>query len=110
MAKATEDQVARDHAISRKKSNTPKKSLGLAQKWAVTKAVAQEYSATMLVILYVVNGVLASAILFDIVAAPQVIRHAVAALAIAYSAVGFVMFVNRGVKHQLAERKLKQGE
>lgn len=105
------DKIARDLAISRpKKASKPKKSFDLSGKWAVTKAVAQEYAATTLVILYVVNGLLASAILFDIVSAPQTVRHTVAALAIAYSAVGFVTFINRGVKHQLAERKLSKGE
>lgn len=101
-----QDQIKRDHAISRKKNI--KKSFGLRQKWEVTVAITQEYSATILVMLYIVNGLLASAILFDIVAAPKTVKFAVASLAIAYSAVGFVMFVNRGVRHQLAERKLKQ--
>lgn len=102
------DKFSRDLAISRKKTIKPKKSFDLSGKWNVTKAVTREYAATTLVIVYVVNGLLASAILFDIVSAPEVVRHAVAALAIAYSAVGFVMFINRGVKHQLAERKLNK--
>lgn len=105
------DQLARDHAISRKKPiKKTKRFAGLSQKWEITKAIAEEYAATSLVILYIVNGLAASAILFDIVQAPQSLEFAVAALAIAYSAVGFVMFVNRGVKHQLAERKLKREE
>lgn len=110
MSKATTQQIAKDHALSRRPAAKPAKSFGLREKWQITVALAQEYAATTLVILYVVNGVLASAILFDIVQAPQTVRFAVAALAVAYAAVGFVMFVNRGVKHQIAERKTQRGE
>lgn len=109
MALTKQEAFDRDHALSRKKSPA-KKSMRLREKWDISVAIAQEYSATVLVMLYIVNGILASAILFDIVVAPKSVRYMVSALAIAYSAVGFVMFVNRGVKHQLAERKAKREE
>lgn len=81
-----------------------KKKTGLKELFNAGVTLTKEYAATLLVVAYVVNGVLASAILFDIVNAPQAVKSFVGALSIAYSAVGFVMFINRGVKHQLAER------
>lgn len=103
----SDSQIERDHKISRKKpaKKAIKKSSNFSEGVKLALEVAKEYAETTLVILYIVNGFVASAILFDVVNSPERLNHAVAALSLGYSAIGFLMFISRGVKHQIAERK-----
>lgn len=104
--KATKEQQERDLRISRPANRPAKKSRFDFNFWEVVS----EYAATLWVVLYILSALIAGATLLDLVKTPEQVNQLVASLLIAYAAVSFLQFVNRGVKQQLAERKANKGE
>jgi len=76
----------------------------------VPKALAQavEYAETIMVLLYIFNGVAAFLILFGLVESSSLFNKAVGSLAFAFSVFALVAFVNKGVKHQSKSKKGKK--
>ena len=103
MGQATKEQQARDLRISRPtKKSTVKKSSNFAASFTL---VVKEYAMTVLVLLYILSAVIGGASWLGLVNAPKQLLQIVASLLIAYAAVAFVQFVNRGVKQQIAASK-----
>ncbi len=66
----------------------------------------QEYSERFFVLLFIVNGLATFLILFNwIENVSDTFRESVGALAFAFSAVALIMFINKGVRHQLVTKK-----
>lgn len=73
--------------------------------WKLASEIVREYSVTLLVLVYIVNGLATLLILFNQVDANEFHRHLVGATAFAYSFLALILFVNRGVKNQSKKGK-----
>jgi hypothetical protein len=73
---------------------------------AVSAAI--EYAETIIVLLYIFNGVAAFLILFDLVQTNRFFDRIVGSLAFAFSVFALVAFINKGVKHQSNSKKGKK--
>lgn len=102
MAKATKAQMERDLRISRPPKKVKPKG---PSKIAMAGSVTKEYAVTLSTILYILSALIGGAALLDIIEPSEQIKLLTASLLIAYAAVSFVQFTNRGVKHQLAEKQ-----
>ena len=70
--------------------------------------LAREYGETLFAMLFIVNGIAAALILFELVDASKGLVSLVAGLSVAYSAVAFTIVSNHGVKHQINQKKGKK--
>lgn len=67
--------------------------------------LAHEYAHTLFEMLFILNGLAAFLILFDLVDSTKLFRYGVGALALAFAGVAFASLSNHGVKYQIKAKK-----
>lgn len=67
--------------------------------------LANEYTKTLLEMVYIINGVAVFLLLFDLVDSSKPFRYAVGSIAVAFSVVAFATLSNHGVKNQTNVKK-----
>lgn len=78
------------------------------QRAAIIGKTILEYIETIIVILYIVNGVATFLILWGLVETSPTFNKLAGALAFAFSMFAFVAFINKGVKHETKSKKGKK--
>ncbi len=69
------------------------------------KDYATEQVTTLFILLYIVNGVAIFLILFGWVTPSDLVSKVIGAMALAYSIVGLLAYIQMGVKHQNNSKK-----
>lgn len=81
------------------------KSNPLKWNWNLVGQIIQEYAETFFLLLFIVNGVATSLIMFNWVEAGDKFKFAVGALAFAFSVLAMMYFTYLGVKHRISNKK-----
>ena len=86
-------------------ANTRKVYNPFSWNWKLVFETVRLYAETILVLLFIVNGLATFLILFNLVEANEFAKQLVGSVAFAFSAVGLIMITNRGVKQQSQVKK-----
>lgn len=73
--------------------------------WKLLFETVRLYAETILVLLFIVNGLVTFLILFNLVEASEFAKQLAGSIAFAFSVVGLIIITNRGVKQQNQVKK-----